>query len=223
VPNRARAVGRSFRSIMTALTVIGALAVVALVWSERAGNPIRLVAKPLASVCFIGVALVAGAADTGYGRWVLIALVLSAIGDVALLGRSSATFLVGLASFLLGHVAYCIAFVERGADLRAILVAALVMVVPGLAVVRWLWPHVPDEMRAPVAAYAVVISAMVACAVGTVVREGDVRILAAAIGFYCSDLSVARDRFVAPGPVNRVWGLPLYYAAQFLFAWTVIV
>jgi uncharacterized membrane protein YhhN len=208
---------------MTALTVIGAFAVVALVWSERAGNPIRLVAKPLASVCFIGVALVAGAADTAYGRWVLIALVLSAIGDVALLGRSSATFLVGLASFLLGHVAYCIAFVERGADLRAILVAALVMVVPGLAVVRWLWPHVPDEMRAPVAAYAVVISAMVACAVGTVVREGDVRILAAAIGFYCSDLSVARDRFVAPGPVNRVWGLPLYYAAQFLFAWTVIV
>jgi uncharacterized membrane protein YhhN len=223
VPNRARAVGGSFRSIMTALTVIGAFAVVALVWSERAGNPIRLVAKPLASVCFIGVALVAGAADTAYGRWVLIALVLSAIGDVALLGRSSATFLVGLASFLLGHVAYCIAFVERGADLRAILVAALVMVVPGLAVVRWLWPHVPDEMRAPVAAYAVVISAMVACAVGTVVREGDVRILAAAIGFYCSDLSVARDRFVAPGPVNRVWGLPLYYAAQFLFAWTVIV
>ena len=208
---------------MTALAVVGAVAVVALVWSERAGNAVRLVAKPLASVCFIGVAMVAGAADTAYGRWVLVALVLSAIGDVALLGRSSATFLVGLASFLLGHVAYCFAFVERGADPRAILIAALVMVVPGLAVVRWLWPHVPDEMRAPVAAYAVVISAMVACAVGTVVREGDVRILAAAIGFYCSDLSVARDRFVAPGPVNRVWGLPLYYAAQFLFAWTVIV
>lgn len=208
---------------MTALAVVGAVAVVALVWSERVGNAVRIVAKPLASVCFIGVALVAGAADTAYGRWVLVALILSAIGDVALLGRSSATFLVGLASFLLGHVAYSIAFVTRGADLLAILIVALVMVVPGLAVVRWLWPHVPDEMQAPVAVYAVVISAMVACAVGTVVQEGDVRILAAAVGFYCSDLAVARDRFVAPGPVNRVWGLPLYYAAQFLFAWTVVV
>lgn len=208
---------------MTALAVVGAVAVVALVWSERVGNAVRVVAKPLASVCFIGVALAAGAADTAYGRWVLVALVLSAIGDVALLGRSSATFLLGLTSFLFGHVAYGIAFVARGADLLAILISALVMAVPGLVVVRWLWPHVPDVMRAPVAAYAVVISAMVACAVGTVVREGDVRILAAAVGFYCSDLSVARDRFVAPGPVNRVWGLPLYYAAQFLFAWTVVV
>ncbi len=208
---------------MTVLAVVGAVAVVALVWSERVGNAVRVVAKPLASVCFIGVALAAGAADTAYGRWVLVALVLSAIGDVALLGRSSATFLLGLTSFLLGHVAYGIGFVARGADLLAILISASVMAVPGLVVVRWLWPHVPDEMRAPVAAYAVVISAMVACAVGTVVREGDVRILAAAVGFYCSDLSVARDRFVAPGPGNRVWGLPLYYAAQFLFAWTVVV
>ena len=208
---------------MTVLAVVGAVAVVALVWSERVGNAVRVVAKPLASVCFIGVALAAGAADTAYGRWVLVALVLSAIGDVALLGRSSATFLLGLTSFLLGHVAYGIGFVARGADLLAILISASVMAVPGLVVVRWLWPHVPDEMWAPVAAYAVVISAMVACAVGTVVREGDVRILAAAVGFYCSDLSVARDRFVAPGPGNRVWGLPLYYAAQFLFAWTVVV
>jgi uncharacterized membrane protein YhhN len=207
---------------MTAFTVVGAVAVIALVWSERAGNAVRLVTKPLASACFIGVALVAGANDTAYGRWVFVALVLSAIGDVALLGRSSATFLAGLGSFLLGHVAYCVAFLARGTDLRAVLISAVVMAVPGLAIIRWLWPHVPHEMRAPVAAYAVVISAMVACAVGTVVREGDVRIFVAAIGFYCSDLSVARDRFVAPGPVNRVWGLPLYYAAQFLFAWTVV-
>ena len=129
MPSCAPAAGGSFGSIMTALAVVGAVAVVALVWSERVGSAVRLVAKPLASVCFVGVGLVAGAADTVYGRWVLVALVLSAIGDVALLGRSSATFLVGLGSFLLGHVAYCVAFVARGADLRAILISALVMAV----------------------------------------------------------------------------------------------
>jgi hypothetical protein len=46
-------------------------------------------------------------------------------------------------------------------------------------------------------------------------------ILAAAVAFYLSDLAVARDRFVAPGFRNRLWGLPLYYGAQLLFVWTV--
>lgn len=41
--------------------------------------------------------------------------------------------------------------------------------------------------------------------------------------FWCSDLAVARDRFIAPGFVNRLWGLPLYYAAQVAFAWSVAV
>jgi hypothetical protein len=41
---------------------------------------------------------------------------------------------------------------------------------------------------------------------------------AGALLFYLSDLLVARDRFVRPGIVNRVVGLPLYYAAQLLLA-----
>ena len=45
--------------------------------------------------------------------------------------------------------------------------------------------------------------------------------LAAALLFYASDFFVARDRFVRPGFVNRLIGLPLYYAAQAWFAWTI--
>ena len=44
-----------------------------------------------------------------------------------------------------------------------------------------------------------------------------------AIGFYLSDLSVARDRFVVSAFVNRLWGLPLYYAAQVALGWSVHV
>ena len=43
-------------------------------------------------------------------------------------------------------------------------------------------------------------------------------VMTAAVAFYVSDVSVARDRFVAPGFGNRIWGLPLYYGAQLLFA-----
>ena len=39
-----------------------------------------------------------------------------------------------------------------------------------------------------------------------------------ALAFYFSDISVARDRFVGAGFGNRLWGLPLYYFAQILFA-----
>ena len=38
--------------------------------------------------------------------------------------------------------------------------------------------------------------------------------------FYLSDLAVARDRFVSPGFANALWGLPLYYVAQLLFAYS---
>ena len=42
-----------------------------------------------------------------------------------------------------------------------------------------------------------------------------------AVAFFLSDLAVARDRFVAKGWVNRVWGLPLYYFGQVLLATSV--
>ena len=41
-----------------------------------------------------------------------------------------------------------------------------------------------------------------------------------AVLFYTSDIAVARNQFVAPGVMNRVWGLTLYYLAQVLLAAT---
>jgi len=62
---------------------------------------------------------------------------------------------------------------------------------------------------------------MLALAVATVPAPGGWVRLAGAVTFYVSDLSVARDRFLAPGFVNRLWGLPLYYGAQLLLAGSV--
>ena len=208
---------------LTAFTVVGAASVALLVWADAHGSWLRRVAKPAASACFVAAGLSAGAADSSYGKWVLTALILSAIGDVALLGKSSSAFLAGLGSFLLGHVGYTIAFGVRGLDALWTLAAVVALLAPVAVVIRWLWPHVPAEMKGPVGAYMVVISAMVAASVGTVGWDADLRIVIAAVAFYLSDLAVARDRFVAPGPQNRLWGLPLYYGAQFLFAWTVVV
>ena len=42
-----------------------------------------------------------------------------------------------------------------------------------------------------------------------------------AVMFTASDIAVVRDRFISKDFINRAWGLPLYYAAQLLIAWSI--
>jgi uncharacterized membrane protein YhhN len=79
---------------------------------------------------------------------------------------------------------------------------------------------VPDALRVPVRAYVLVISAMVACAAGTFGAAPEPALLVGALAFFLSDLAVARERFVEKGLANKLWGLPLYYGAQLMLAWT---
>ncbi|MBT8194128.1 MAG: lysoplasmalogenase [Acidimicrobiia bacterium] len=198
--------------------VVTVLGLAALLASERTGSTARLVAKPVASAGFIAVAVAAGALDTGFGRWMLAALVLSALGDVFLLGSSEARFLGGLGSFLTAHLVYGIAFLVRGVAAPGLL-AIVPFAIFARHVLRWLGPHLSDRMRGPVVAYAVVISVMGVLAVVTATDVWDWRIPVGAVMFVISDLAVARDNFVAPGFTNRLWGLPLYYGGQLLLAW----
>jgi len=57
-------------------------------------------------------------------------------------------------------------------------------------------------------------------AAGTVGHAGMPAIFVGAFAFYLSDLAVARQRFVAKSFWNKAWGLPLYFGAQLILAWT---
>ena len=200
---------------------IAAVAVGVLVWGEWRTSPVRFAAKPIASVAFIVAGVDRGAFDSNYGRVLFVGLVLAALGDVFLLGSTRLMFLAGLVSFLLGHVAYVLAFLTLGADIwwvagGFVLVAALAMLI-----LRWLRPHLDPDMTTPVLAYVAVISLMVVVATGVVGNGATPWILVGAIGFFASDLAVARNQFVTESITNRAWGLPLYYASQFVLAWTV--
>ena len=190
-----------------------------LVAEARGAEAARWIAKPLASTGFVGAAVAAGALSSGAGRVVLAALVLCWLGDVLLIPRGGPAFRAGLASFLLGHVAFVVAFLLRGASAAPTALAAAALAPAAWLALRWLHPHVPASLRAPVLAYVVVISLMVACAAGTWPSAGVVPLVGALL-FYVSDLAVARDRFVAHGFANRAWGLPLYYTATLVLAST---
>jgi uncharacterized membrane protein YhhN len=206
---------------------ITAVAVVVLVWAEWKHSPIRLIAKPFASAGFIAAALQRGAFDSTYGRILLLGLILAAIGDVLLLGSTRHMFLAGLVSFLFGHVAYAVAFsthgLWHGPDINFTWTAAVSLPIAAASymVFRWLKPHLTDDMRGPVLAYVFVITVMVLTAFFAVDGGATGWILVGALGFFLSDLAVARNQFVVESITNRLWGLPLYYAAQLALAWTV--
>jgi uncharacterized membrane protein YhhN len=191
-----------------------------LVGEARGHLPLRAISKTGASLTFVAAALVSGAATAGTpGRGLLAALGLSVVGDVLLLSRARRLFLAGILAFLLAHVAYIGAFAAMGPSLLRLGVALVPLAALGLRVWRWVGPRT-GKLGAPVLAYIVVICGMVASAAA--VYDGApsrLALLGSAVAFFLSDLCVARDRFVSPGPVNRFVGLPLYYGAQLGFAY----
>jgi len=207
----------SFYALSTVLATAAYLATEIRDW-----RLVSWIAKPLAATGFVATALAAGALESSYGRCMLAGLLFSWVGDVALLSRGSSTgFRVGLVAFILGHVAYAVAFVVRGVSPLACVLAAVVLAVPASLAIRWLDPYLPPALRWPVRAYVTVITTMVVFAVGTVAASGGAAILIGALMFYVSDLAVARDRFVEKTIWNRTWGTPLYFVGQVVLALTV--
>jgi uncharacterized membrane protein YhhN len=202
------------------LTVIATIALLLAEWrGSRAGV---WIAKPLASLGFVLAAFTGGALESAYGTGVLVALLLCLLGDVLLIPKQSTRiFQAGVLSFLLGHLAFAVAFASLGLDQLACAGAAVPALVALILVLRWLRPHLRGGMRIAVYAYTAVISAMVIFAAGATAAGAPITVLIGALMFYLSDLSVARDRFVAPGLSNGLWGLPLYFGGQLVLASTV--
>jgi len=191
-----------------------------LVAEYRASRLGVWLAKPAAAVCFVAAALSFGALDSSYGRVVLAGLVFSLCGDVLLIPQGKPrVFQAGVAAFGVGHVAYLAAFVLRFESALLAVICAAAAALALLRVFSWLRPQLPSDMVIPVRAYMAVISAMLVAAAAA--APSSPWILVGAAMFYVSDLAVARDRFVASGFANRVWGLPLYFAAQLVLASTV--
>lgn len=202
--------------------LVCAAAVAGLLAAERSASRTGLwLAKPVASLAFVWVALTAGALQSTYGRWVLLGLVLSLAGDVLLIPHErKAAFRAGVFAFLAGHVAFSAAFLTRPLDLVGLAVAVVLLAVALGLVLRWLSPSVSPDMVWPVRAYLLVIGTMSALACGVTAAGGPWQLAAGALAFTASDVAVARDRFVTHEFANRAWGLPLYYAAQLAIATT---
>jgi uncharacterized membrane protein YhhN len=185
-----------------------------------------LMTKPLLSALFILVALSVPHANPNYYGFILAGLLFCMAGDILLIFfMSRKFFMVGLVSFLAGHILYSIAFFSVGSPgTLTVIIAALCFAISATVFI-WLRPYL-GAMIIPVIAYIAIIATMVIGAASLVGNEhlnftGRTLVFCGAILFYLSDIFVARHRFVRKEFINRLAGLPMYYAAQFMIAYSI--
>lgn len=199
------------------------VAVVGLLLAEKSGSRWGIwLAKPVAAGAYVWAALTWGALETSYGRWVLLGLVLCFWGDVLLIPKNRRSwFRAGIIAFLSGHLAYIAAFLSLPTGKMGLLVGIFMAASLAWFVMSWLGPKLPGGFRRLVVIYVAVICSMLVAAYAAAEGSGVWGIAFGSSLFAISDISVARDRFVAKAFVNRSWGLPMYFAAQLILASTV--
>lgn len=208
------------------IIVAAPILLVGLLYCEKKRNPRgHLLNKGALSSLFILAILVQPHPIPGYYHLLLAGLLLCLGGDILLALPQKEMFLLGLVSFLFGHIFYISAFLYVTSIGGWTWAGSLIVLVVSAWVYVWLRPHL-GSMKTPVLVYVIVISGMLIGAWSVLgdpnlTRSGRIMVFAGALSFYFSDVFVARDRFLEEEFLNRLIGLPIYYTGQFLLAFSV--
>ncbi|MEV0176424.1 lysoplasmalogenase [Streptomyces sp. NPDC050803] len=193
------------RALLLALALAALVDLGSLVADHEPGHT---VAKPLLMPL-----LAAYAALSGAPRLLVVALLFGWGGDTLLLFDAEPAFLAGMASFAAGHVCYLALARKHGradAHHSFLLVVYCVVLANTLP---FLWPDLPADLRIPVAAYSLLLTAM---AYGVGSRFGRVAGLGGAL-FVLSDMLIATGVADWPQlPRPDFWIMLTYIAAQIL-------
>ena len=178
-------------------------------WSE-----VYLWAKPLALLVLMVAAWQSSAGILGR-KWLMLALALSLLGDVLLMGEG--LFVPGLVAFLLAHLSYIQLFRQDAPWLRSRRAVAVCISAAAVIFVGLDQNSLPTELRVPVAAYVLVIATMAAQAWGRakhLYSAASLWVAWGSVSFMLSDTLLAFDKFVSPLPYAGLWVLATYYLAQ---------
>ena len=206
-----------------AAIALAAAVVVALVhWYAVAVANRRLlkITKPVVMVLLIVAALTLSPESQSMRNWFVAGLIFSLAGDVFLM-LDREQFIAGLASFLIAHLAYIAGLATRfssplAAGMSAIVALGLIAVIG-----RRIHAGARDRDRrlgVPVAAYIIVITAMVVAAAATSLPLA----IAGAVAFYASDAILGWNRFVEAIPHGRLLTMVTYHLAQVLLTLSLV-
>jgi uncharacterized membrane protein YhhN len=201
------------RIFALAVTAYAALAIAGALLSPEA-RALHYLFKPITTALLVAMAW-RSPDRHGFRAGVLAGLLLSLVGDIALMLPVDA-FAAGLGAFLLAHLAYIGAFLRRAAGPAALAALALYALLAVFLLARLL-PNVPPGLQWPVLAYVAVLVGMAALAFGARGVAGPGLALGGAL-FVLSDGLLAWDRFVVPLPLAPLWVLASYWGAQWCIA-----
>jgi uncharacterized membrane protein YhhN len=196
-----------------------------LYYEKKKARRLLLITKSSLSLLFVLTALLQPHPVQAFFYTLFVGLIFCLIGDVCLALPQEKAFKAGLAAFLVGHIFYIFTFSSLIQVNLWISTGFFVLVGLSALIFLWLRPHL-KSMLIPVLLYILVITVMASGAWAVFLRTpfhvfGRTFILAGSLFFYVSDIFVARDKFIKEEYRNRFLGLPLYYAGQFLLAFSI--
>lgn len=189
----------------------------ALLYGTMAAAPPRFIASVVKTMA---VALLAVLAAMQQGHWLLVlALALSAAGDLFLSRPGEKAFLAGLASFLAAHLAYIALFAIIGGGPGVFAAApwrgalAAVLVAYGLVMLVLLMRRIGPSLRGPVTIYIVAILCM---GLSTLTLDAP-PVITGALLFMASDTLLATEKFLLPAiSRQREWMRYAVWASYYL-------
>jgi uncharacterized membrane protein YhhN len=200
------------------LVLYAVAVVVALLGVETEKRWLLIVAKPIATLALIPVAM--GGPPTMTTVLVAAGLGFSVMGDTALLGKSRTAFLVGLFAFLVAHLLYATAFLwgGQGGAAWTPLVGVVIFGAASGWLVKRMWGGLVPALRLPLILYCACCSAMAATALSTLAgpwpEHAALAAAAGAVLFFLSDANIAWLDFVEPYRHGQTVTLTLYWLGQ---------
>ena len=151
-----------------------------------------------------------------YQLLIVIGLVFCMVGDYTL-----QWFLVGLTSFLIGHIFYILAFSSTN-ERQVPTWAKIVLLVYGGSMAVWIVGTVFSSGEV-VLGFAVIAYISVILTMGwTAIRTGSTLATIGAMLFIASDSYLSIDKFVMPLPFSHEFIMLTYYSAQILIALSIL-
>jgi len=182
---------------------------------------VHSIAKPLLLPLLIAYWLIS---TPQRNRFFLLSLLFCWIGDVLLMFQGDRFFILGLVSFLTGHVFYMASYLQLRAEKGIGLLPtqkirfSLPIVLAGSGLVTILYPHL-GGLKIPVMIYAMVITIMTMQALfrlGFTSTKSFSLIFIGAIFFMVSDAALAINKFMHVFPMASLVIMSTYIIAQYL-------
>jgi uncharacterized membrane protein YhhN len=203
------------------------------IWGEElyrlnGESTLLFIAKPMLMPVLMIFLFINTRLHSGFDKLVFTGFILAWIGDILLMFRNDDLFVFGLASFLVCHIMYIIAFVKnirtsghKASGMNRFILALLPLFYL-IVLYSYLYPHIANNEKnqpflIPVTVYAVTIVTMSLFAlwrIGSSNRNSVVFIIIGAFVFMISDSLIALNKFVSPFQGADIFIMFTYCLAQ---------